>query len=193
MWVFLISIGYYYWSRLIEGCFATKCAFWESLVNEYSGKHFPLHTCFSLKCPRGNATQVRTLKAGVNLILNCPQSHGGGRGAKRGVNWQILFGCWRFACLSLRKVDAIGIIGLQMMHQFGVKEELRAKSQLFSVTDCFEISFSCDKKPGKVFTLPKGLEFARTLWLFFQFEHRFELEYSVSNLANVYFEDKLCI
>ena len=71
----------------------------------------------------GYATQVRTLKVGVNLILNCPQSHGGlynkMLGVPRGAlidktSRRVLFGCWWFVCLSLRKVGAIGINGLQM-------------------------------------------------------------------------------
>ena len=54
--VFLLSIRYYYWSRLVKGNVGTKCAFWDPVFHEYSLKHFSLHLCFSLKCPRGNAT-----------------------------------------------------------------------------------------------------------------------------------------
>ena len=142
MGVFLVSRGHHYWSWLVKGCSATKCAFWDPLVNQFSLKHFSLHLCFSLKCTRVYATQVRTLKVGVNLILNCPHSHGGlynkMLGVPRGAlidktSRRVLFGCWWFACLSLRKVDAIGINGLQMMRRGinSVKGELKAKGYLF--------------------------------------------------------------
>ena len=103
---------------------------------------FPFTCVFFLNCTRGYATQVRTLKVGVNLILNCPQSHGGlynkMLGMPRGAlidktSRRVFFGCSWFACLSLRKVDAIGINGLQMMQRetSSVKWELKAKSYLF--------------------------------------------------------------
>ena len=144
MGVFLVSRGHYYWSWLVKDCSATKCTFWDPLINEYSLKHFPLYLCFSLICTRGYATQVRTLKVGVNLILNCPQSHGGLYNKILGVprralidktSRRVLFGCWWFACLSLRKVDAIGINGLQMMQRGtnSVKEPVPIRTTNLSI------------------------------------------------------------
>ena len=160
MGVFLVSRGHYYWSWLVKGCSATKCAFWDPLVNEYSLKHFSLHLCFFFKLHPLIRDSGKNFESKLNLILNCPQSHGGlynkMLGVPRGAlidktSRRVLFGCWWFACLSLRKVDAIGINGLQMMQREtnSVKGDWRQKAIYFSEAAYFEISTTCDKKTRK--------------------------------------------